>query len=851
MSPPLTYLKYLLPLCALMACSTQGYSPLGKTYHNTTARFNAYFIANEHMLEIEKYILDQYDWNYNKILPVYPQFDSTDAQALASQIEDCVQKASIAIQRHIGSKWEDDSYVLVGKSRFYSMEFADAIETFKYVNKNGQDDNSRHEALIQLIRTFIEFGEINNAISVSDYLKKEELNRKNLKDLYLCRAYLYQVRNDYDLFVQNLVRAEALMTRGRDKARIDFMIGQVYQQLGFDAEAYNYYSSSLRNNPSYELSFYTKLNMAQVTQLVKGNDLKKIRKYFRRLLKDPKNLEYQDKIYYEMAGFELKQGNIPEAIEFYRKSVKNSVRNQRQKAYSYLELGKIYYDSLKNFELAKNYYDSTVATMPKDEDGFAKIKHRQEVLSDFVDQITTIHTNDSLVALAALPEDSVVALARAKVQRDFEREKERKKREKRKSTRLATAFDSEGGALISANLKPGSIWYFYNSAAMSRGSSEFLRKWGDRPYEDNWRRSNKSGSSPVVETRTEQAQEAQSTEGEEEKMNKEIQALIANVPKTPEAIQSLLDEVEHALYNLGNIYNFKLEEKQNAILAFEQLLSRFVFTEYRPEVLYQLYLIYNTLHQEELASAKASELKSQFENTIYAKLVDNPNYREESQAATEQLKKVYTRAYDLYHSGLYEETRYLLDSALLLYPENDFSDNLKLLDVLCAGMIDGLYKYQYELNNFIKSFPESELVPYAQTLVKTSEEYQINIFNASKARFIEYFDQKHFLVVAYSNKDELAESIPQEVDEYIAEEQIGLSAGNLILDEQYAMVLVNDFANRERALSFLSDFDDLDLPNKHKGEKIYIFVISQDNFNVFYQTKDLNAYLNFYDRMYQ
>ena len=86
-----------------------------------------------------------------------------------------------------------------------------------------------------------------------------------------------------------------------------------------DAEAYNYYQSTLRNTPEYELEFYTKLNMAQVTVLSKNGDIKKIRKYFKKLLKDPKNLEYKDKIYYEMAYFELKQGNLDGAIGYFKK----------------------------------------------------------------------------------------------------------------------------------------------------------------------------------------------------------------------------------------------------------------------------------------------------------------------------------------------------------------------------------------------------------------------------------------------------------------------------------------------------------------------------------------------------
>ena len=75
-----------------------------------------------------------------------------------------------------------------------------------------------------------------------------------------------------------------------------------------------------------------------------------------------------------MAGFELKQGNLNEAIDYYELSVQSSVQNERQKGYAYLKLGQIYYDSLRKFELAQAYYDSTVNVMPKDEEGYEQIK---------------------------------------------------------------------------------------------------------------------------------------------------------------------------------------------------------------------------------------------------------------------------------------------------------------------------------------------------------------------------------------------------------------------------------------------------------------------------------------------
>lgn len=843
---------FLLLLIIIGGCSTYSSNPLSSSYNNLTAHYNAYFIANERIKEIESTLYESYQWNYNKVLPIYIPVDSNDAKSLKTQIEDCIEKASIAIQRHEGSKWEDDSYILVGKARYYALEYADAIETFKFVNKESEDDNTRHEALIELIKSFVDFQEINNAIAVSDYLKKEELNRKNQKELFLVRAYLYQKRGDYDQMVQNLVKSEELMASYADKGRIDFIIAQVYQELGFEAEAYNYYKEVLKNGPKYELSFYTKLNMAQVTELTSSGDIKRIRKYFRSLLRDIKNVEYKDKIYYEMAGFEFKQGNLDESINYYKESVQASVKNQRQKAYSYLKLGQIYYDSLKNFELAQAYYDSTVSTMPQDEENFLKIKQRAEILDDFVVQIKTIRENDSLIQLTNLPKDSLVALATSIAEKEDKALSDKKESQERRNANFAASpFDTNESELIGTTLG-GATWYFYNPSAVSRGISDFNRIWGDIPLEDNWRRSLKAGQLSARETTEEEPQGDVLSEEDAKalRISTKVEEMLSAIPKDQAEIDTLLKEVEIAHYKLGNIYNFSLQEKDNAIKTFEAMLVRFPGSSYEPEVLYQLYLLYKSIDPV-MAAKKAEELKAQYPDTIYAKLVDNPNYREENQLITEQLKKVYANAYQLYKDEKYEASKRMLDSAIASTKENEFEDNLALLVVLNFGKLEGQYKYQYELNNYIKTYPESELIPYAKSLVKSSEDYQINLYNSAKAKFINYFDQTHYLVLVYPNKSELSQDLTSEVDEYLDTIEQTFTTGNLILDKEKAMILVNDFPDRTNAIRFMNKFnDELPLGELHKGEKIYSFVISEDNFNIFYQTKDLSAYLNFFENNY-
>ncbi len=814
-----------------------------------TAHYNSYFIAKERIREIEKVIFDAQQWNYDKVLPIYAQFDSTQSAALKTQVEDCIQKSSISIQRHPGSKWEDDSYILVGKARYYSMEFADAVNTFKYVNNKGQNDASKHEALAELIRVYTDFGEYNNAIAVIDYLEKEDLSPRNKKIYHLNAAYLYQKREDENKMVYHLVEAEEQFARTSDKARINFIIGQTYHSLGFEGEAFRYYKNTLRNNPKYELEFYTKLYMAQVTELAKSNDLKRIQKYFRSLLRDPKNEEYRDKIYYELAGFEFDNGNVEEAIKNYRQSIESSKGNKRQKGYSYLRLGEIYYDSLKNYQLAKNYYDSTVNTLPKEEEDYEAIKTRQEILVDFVKQITVINKNDSLLHLSTLSRDSVLAIAISVLQEEEVKKKRKKEEREKRRSQNSSANETNLIQTPTAN----SVWYFSNSNALSRGRTEFASKWGDRLLEDNWRRKNKTSNAPqALANSADEPVEAVATTTEEIPIEKRAESMISAIPQTEEQKEKLLDEMEVAYYQLGNIYNLRLEEDDNAAESFETLLSRFPDSEYEPEVLYQLFLIYKELDPDK-SSIKGETLKSKFPESIYAKLVENPNYREESFATSERLKELYKNLYALYQSGDFEVVINRSDSALAMSPNNEFSDNIKLLQILAVGRKEGNRRYQYEIGNFSKEYPDSELVSYANSLLTASEEFQQNRYNSARARFIEDFNQKHFFVLLYEIKQSLNSSIPALVDKFLKDNNFStLKTGNLILDQKKSMLLVNDFPGKGTAEGFSKMFQNsISLTDSFKGEKIEVFVITEDNFDIFYKTKDISAYLNFFEKHYQ
>src|SRR5688572_24041275 len=231
-----SFLYILWLFSILLGCSSQSTTLTSKAFHNTTAHYNGYFYAKEEITKIEKTIIGSHVDDHNYILQLYPAIDSTKAKGYDKEIQEAIKMASLAIQRHPNSKWVDDCYILVGKARLLSLDWGNAIQTFKFVNTKGKDINKRHEAIIQLARTFVEHREYNNAEAAFDFLTKEDLSKVNRKNLLLVKAHYYQIKQDYNNMVHNLTEAAPLLTRKDRPGRVYFILGQVYQQIGFEAE---------------------------------------------------------------------------------------------------------------------------------------------------------------------------------------------------------------------------------------------------------------------------------------------------------------------------------------------------------------------------------------------------------------------------------------------------------------------------------------------------------------------------------------------------------------------------------------------------------------------------------------
>lgn len=725
--------SYLLLFCQIIClvtfsgCSQESTGVVGTAYHNTTAHYNAYFLARQKINELETTLFKNRQDDYNRLLDIIQPLDSNIVKSQTAATDYAIQKASLAIQRHKNSKWVDDSYLLVGTAQFYQMDFPNALKAFKYVNTISKAKNARHQALINIFRTYVQMQEYSNAKAVVNFIKQENLSKENLSEFYLIRAQLHKEEEEYLQAAATLALAVRLMPKGEHKARIHFITGQIYEQLNNPKQAYKNYRATLKNNPSYELSFYAKLHMLQTYEVGKNEDAKKALAYFKKMLRDEKNADYKDKIYYQMGVYEAKRSNFDQALKQLKQSVAWSKSDELQKSYSYLKLGEIYFENLQQYELAKAYYDSTVQILPPTALNYEKIIKRQQVLDNFVTQVTIIQTEDSLQRLAKMDTASLNRYIDNLLSKEEEQRKRAESKKQMESLQQTSSiFDSNNPDAKNKNRnadQANAKWYFYNAAVVSQGRTAFARKWGNRPLEDNWRRSAKEASADFSDpgqlpTNTPGAGPVVSAENQNQEKKQQI---IAAVPASPEAIAHSNKKIEEAYFNLGKIYNLELQEPKNADSVFVTMIKRFPASEHEPEALYFLYLIHKELAQPEQQEAYKNKLLSTYPNSAFARLIGNPNYVRDGNLADNQVKNLYANAYQYYEDRNYEEANNLIEQALQQYPGNNLTERLHLLRVLIIGRTQKGDNFKKALNGFMEQYPQSNLIPYVENMLKNSE----------------------------------------------------------------------------------------------------------------------------------
>lgn len=852
------------------SCSRKSKGWTNRTFHNITAHYNAYFNGHESYKEAEASLKSTLKENYLNVLPVFPVSTKEAAISASPQLDRAIEKGAKVIKKHSifirgveYCNWVDDSYMMIGKSLYYKQEYDQAKRTFNYILNNYKKSELTDEATIWLARCSQQLKELSKIETIFENLRiKIRRNPNEKTQLLFNMAYAdYLISTEqYQSAIDPIQNAIRLKPKKETKRRLLFILGQLYQINGPLSTAFDQYAKVLKLNPKYELGFNARMNMAKCFE--GGNNSAKktlVIKELKKMLKDDKNKEYYDQIYYTLAEISIKDELEEEAIDYLKLSVEASLINDYQKAASSLKLADLYFSKLQ-YVNSEQYYDTAMTVLPKDYPNYLAIKTKTQVLGNLVQNLIVVQTQDSLQRLSKMTDSQRNNIIDGIIAEYNQKEMKRQKEEAERALTLQTLTQNNN---IGNNTQGG--WYFYNPATLQFGSAEFKKKWGNRKLEDNWRLSNKEAifENIVTTDSTEFSDEenpatANTPAGPVDPRSRAT--YLKDIPTTPEQIKRSNDKIANALYNIGFIYQEGLSDTPKSNDAIEQLHQR--FPEFK-NIVSAYYLAYNnhtSLKNGEKASYYKQLILTKFPNTDYAEILKDPNYYKKIKERQNEGEIFYTETYKDYENKQYNSVITKTTSAIQRFPKNKvLLSRFEYISAISTGKLYGNDSLKVRLTEIITKYPDTQVKDLAQTLlngllnpVSSNGEVAVPVDNKPTLQFNE--KDFHFYILVADIRDvnfnDLKIKFSDLNKKFFA--TLDLQTSAIYIDDKNQLVTIGKFENKTRAMDYFNFVKSNQTIFKGiEISKVTQYVISDRNYPIFYKNKNIrDLYPAFFDTNY-
>lgn len=883
----LTYRKLVVLFTLILvvaACSTEKNTLVNRTYHGTTARYNGYFNANELIRQSVTAYRSSLKEDYYSILPIDPLPNEEEVISLYPSIDTAIVKCTKVIQRHSmpsndkpslkkaeHNNWIDENWITIGIANYYRRDYEAALKSFKFVKKFYSNDPSIYVAELWMAKTYIELGnytEANFSIASLDKAiaaeeagpekaeKKQKTTKKTKKekkeeeiaevpktirfDLEKTKAELALRKQNPQDAIKYLEVSLEFAKKKTDKARVHFIIAQLQESVGNNSVAKEEYGLTLKYTAPYEMHFNARMRRAFM-----GGD-EKVRKELEKMLRDAKNAQFKDQIYYALADMELQRSNEAKAKEYLTLSAFYSTSNTRQKGMSYEKLGNMAFAS-RNYVAAQKYYDSCATVIDDKYPNAEGVRNKAIKLADLVAAVETANFEDSVQRIAMLSEDDRIAFVEKVIKQKKEEEERRKRMEAERLRELQQHQNN-----FAQNTGTGSKWYFNNAKTRAEGFDEFRKLWGPRENEDNWRRSDKTVLMSISD------EEDDSTVVEEivEVENKDsmtVDMLMADIPLTDSSLKASMERLLDALYVSGVIYKEQLNEPELAKKQFNAVLKYHMEGETDMSAAYQLFKMNDGVNVDVAAGHKEYILTT-YPNSDYANYLRDPDFfikRKEREALAEQ---EYITVLDRYNRGLYYPVISKADLVIENEKDNLFRAKYMLLKAMSMGQITAnKQELLPTLNLLVAEYPGTdeatrgkEMIGIIQNGYSTNE--AVDFSNKSPYT---YNDEAPQWVIVFLDKNESSSVAKTKVSDFTKEffSRDKLKVTSKIYAEDQSVIVIQEFPTDMKAAEYVRVYK---ATRKHLMDlqKAKIFVITQDNMKVLFETKKLPEYQQFYDEFY-
>ena len=874
-------LAILLTVIMLASCSTKKNKWNRRVWHNMTAHYNVWWNGNQSMKEGEKALRETAKDDYNQTLRVYNYGTKENAMALNQQMDRTMEKDAICIQKHSMRfnneervRWIDDAFIDMGKAHFYKQDYVPARRTFDYVVTQFRNSKDKHTALLWLAKTYIQTGQFEKADACLQSLlvaidNGEKITKYVYQNIDLVYADYYIAMGNENDAVRYL-RSALLTSKDRyNKTRAMFILGQIYMNQNDRSRATEQFKNVIRKHPSYEMTFEAQMNLARCNDA----DTTTIMKMLRKMLKDSKNVDFKDRIYYAMAGVALDRGNEADGVKYLRNSVATSTTNNNQKIRSSLDAANILFEN-SDYVLSQAYFDTAVMSMDRTYPGYDSLLNMSVMLTDLVSNLVVYETQDSLLRLAEMDTIHLFAVI-DKVIEDYQAEQQRLAEQREIEEQIA---------LNGGNEKPNDIvqpndgnWYFYNTQTCNRGMNDFQKKWGNRLLEDYWFISNKQ-SMAVQEELTELTEDEIAALSEEEREaylkqravesdTTQYTALdrgyyLRQIPFSPEAKAEAHAQIEEALNNIGFIYYSDLHDYPRSIDAYTTLCDRYPDNANEVAAWYYLYKMHTANKDHANADKYKSLILAKYPDSNQAKIIIDPEYFVKENNKGAEAEQLYAKTYDAYQNGQYQRVMMNVRKARELFAEDTlYMPRFEFLNAVSLGYVEVVDSMAYSLLRLIQKYPESSIKPFAlDVLLAANDMYDLGLNIESARPKVDTIQEKeypytfnprdeYYVVVVCNNKVRINPLKIRIGDFNKNNFRINqLTVKNLMLNKQDALITVEKFENLAKAQDyhkamFLSDY----IFGGINSENYQVIEVSIPNFPIFYEQKNVEEYLEFWN----
>ena len=708
-----------LLLAALMfaSCSTQKNTWATRSFHQTKVKYNILYNGNVAYEEGLKAIRDANTDDYGSVLYLYPVSNHTAASAASTQMDKTIEKCRKCIKLHsIKAKPKRDpkkandpqyklwlqseefnanmsmAWIRLGEAEFHKADFLGAVSTFNYIIRHYENDPDMvARCQLWIARAYAEMGWQYEAEDMLNRVQIDALSRKHAKLYAAVKADVLLKGQHYHEAIPFVKLAIPHENRKIYRPRFAYVLGQLYELEGNKPEALQAYKSVIRMAPTNEMEFNARLRMAEL-------DGKNALRQLRTMTRQAKYKDRLDQIYGAMGNIYLASKDTVQALEMYETAIEKSTQAGTAKAAVLVRAGDIYYEQ-RAYVKAQPCYREAVTILTSDNEHYARIQQRSEVLDELIVSYNQAQLQDSLQRLGHMTEEEQRAIVDRIIADLIKAEKEDSIRQAEEARALA-----HGDGPLSVNttnmLGGGGTqageWYFYNPQLIKQGQQEWRRRWGNRPLEDNWRRQNKQVSASFTDEMTDQTDASATTaDSTRTRVSQETDThkpeyYLQQIPRTEQdyiVSDSLWREAMVALYY---IYRDRLKDEDLAEETLRALDERFA---QHPSVL--------AIHEEEQLRA----------------LRHDEAYIARMQRMLAEQDSLYAATYQAYSQGQYALVKTNTQYAQQQYPQSQLMPRFLFLNAVAVARTEGQDAFVAQLQNLVDNYGSSELGAMAKDML--------------------------------------------------------------------------------------------------------------------------------------